>query len=250
MKNVFVLLASGKSSRFGGYPKALCKVGDKYLAQATVSLAAKFFDETCVVLNKETYLEYKDALCGCKTLAIETGQGEAHSFLRAARLINASRDVGRITLCWGDTFFLDSSIFEAAAKAAIENVVGVSLSSIDSEPYAWYETEGDKIRRARFRGKDGAVESGIHDQSVFVFDAAAICAQLESYMTFLGLNDAENFVSKEVSKEMRLLDSFGYFYNNNLLPMKYCLVEAGRRFSFNTQEELESLRQMRAERGN
>ena len=246
MKHAFLILASGKSSRFGGYPKAFCKVDDTYVAQHTVDLGSKFFDNTYLVINREIYDDYKDAVKGCKTLAIGTGQGDSHSFLRAARLIKQDCGADRITLCWGDTFYLDDVIFKRAAEIEVDGAaVGVSLSSIDSEPYAWYEPDGDEIKASHFRSKDGVVESGIHDQSVFVFDLDAICSQLESYMKFLGLKDEEDYINKEVSKEMKLLDSFTYFYENQpeLKPMKYVLVESGRSYSFNTQEELETVRE-------
>lgn len=242
MKHAFLILASGKSSRFGGYPKAFCKIDNTYVAQRTVDLGAKYFDETYLAINREIYPEYKDAVKGCKTLPIRIGQGDSHSFLRAARLIKEDCGADEITLCWGDTFYLDDVIFKVAAKTEVIDAVGVSLSSIDPEPYAWYEPDGDKIKASHFRSKDGVVETGIHDQSVFVFNLPVICSQLESYMKELGLNDEEDYINKEVSREMKLLDSFPYFYENNLLPMKYSLVDIGRSYSFNTQEELEAIR--------
>ena len=124
----------------------------------------------------------------------------------------------------------------------IADAVGVYLSSIDPEPYEWYEPDGDIIKASHFRTTDGVIKTGIHDQSVFVFNLSAICKQLESYMEVLGLNDEEDYINKEVSKEMKLLNSFTYFYENNLLPMKYSLIESGRSYSFNTQEELEAIR--------
>lgn len=248
MKHAFLILASGKSSRFGGYPKAFCKVGNTYVAQHTVDLGSPYFDHTYLVINREIYSEYKDAVKGCKTLAIGTGQGDSHSFLRAARLIKEDCDADRITLCWGDTFYLDDVVFRRAVETEVDaSAVGVSLSSIDKEPYAWYELDGDKIKTSHFKSNNGVVETGIHDQSVFVFNLSVICSQLESYMKVLGLNDEEDYINKEVSKEMKLLDSFAYFYENGstagLLPMKYSLVESGRSYSFNTQEELELVRE-------
>ena len=244
MKHAFLILASGKSSRFGGYPKAFCKIGDTYVAQHTVDLGARYFDNTYLVINREIYPEYKDVMKGCKTLAIGTGQGDSHSFLRAARLIKDDCGADRITLCWGDTFYLDDVIFQKAANIVVEDsFVGVSLASIDPEPYAWYEPDGDKIKASHFRNKDGVIKAGIHDQSVFVFNLPVICSQLESYMQAMGLKDEEDYISKEVSKEMKLLDSFTYFYDNNLLPMRYVIVESGRSYSFNTQEELEHVKE-------
>ena len=72
--HAFLILASGKSSRFGGYPKAFCKIDDSYVAQRTVDLGSPHFDKTYLVINKEVYPEYKDAVKGCKTLAIGTGK--------------------------------------------------------------------------------------------------------------------------------------------------------------------------------
>ena len=243
MKHAFLILASGKSSRFGGYPKAFCKIGDSYVVQRTADLGSPYFDETYLVINREVYPQYKDAVKGCKTLQIGTGQGDSHSFLRAARLIKADCGADRITLCWGDTFYLDDLIFRRAAELEPDSeAVGVSLSSVDPEPYAWYEPDGDKIKASHFRAKDGIVPTGIHDQSVFVFTLDTICSQLEAYMKALGINDEEDYINKEVSKEMKLLDSFTYFYENSLLPMKYALVEPGRSYSFNTPEELEDIK--------
>ena len=243
MTHAFLILASGKSSRFGGFPKAFCKVGGTYVAQRTVDLGSRYFDKTYLVINNEIYPTYKDEVKGCKVLAIGTGQGDAHSFLRASRLIRQDCGADRITLCWGDTFYLDDGVFDCASRVEIsKNSVGVSLSSVDPKPYAWYQTQGDVIIASHFRTRDGVVENGIHDQSVFVFDLASICTQLESYMSVLGINDELDYISKDVSEEMKLLDSFTYFYENHLLPMKFSLVEAGRSYSFNTEEELENVR--------
>lgn len=242
MKHAFLILASGKSSRFGGYPKAFCKIGGSYVAQQTVDLGSKYFDETYFVINNEIYSHYKDVVKGCKTLSIGTGQGDAHSFLRAARLIREDCQADKITLCWGDTFYLNDTIFREAVKAEITDGVGISFSSIDLEPYAWYEPDGDKIKASHFREVDGIVPKGIHDQSVFVFKLEIICSQLERYMKDLGINDKKDYINKEVSKEMKLLNSFTYFYSNNLLPMKYSLVDSEGSYSFNTSEELQDIR--------
>jgi len=244
-KHVLLVLASGKSSRFGGFPKTFCKVDNSYVAQRTIDLAKSYFESCYLVVNKEIFPGYKDRITGCKTFGIETGQGDSHSFLRAAKLIEKDCGADKITLCWGDTFYLDDVMFRRAAEIGEEldsSSVGISLSSIDKEPYAWYEVEGDVIKQSHFRSKDGIIPEGVHDQSVFVFNLDMICSQLENYMAFLGLNDEDDYINKEVLKEMKLLDSFTYFYENNLIPMKYTLVESGRSYSFNTSEELENIR--------
>lgn len=245
MRHAFLILAAGKSSRFGGFPKAFCKLGDSYIAQWTVNLGSPYFDKTYLVVNKEIFPKFQNTVTGCKTLAIGTGQGDSHSFLRAARLIRQDCGAGRITLCWGDTFFLNDEIFRRAANLKLDKAcVGVSLASKDPEPYAWYETDGDRIKASRFKSRDGEIKEGIHDQSVFTFHLDAVCSQLESYMKALGIHDEEDYKNKALSKEMRLLDAFTYFYEKDLLPMKYEMVLPGQSYSFNTETELEIIRAM------
>ena len=250
--DVLLILAAGKASRFGGYPKAFCMIDGSCAAQRTVRLGGRYFDRTYLVLNSETWPAYHDAVQGCRTLAIRTGQGDAHSFLRAARRIREDCGADRITLCWGDTVYLDDAAFRKAASlpgTAFADCAGISFASEDPQPYAWYETDGPFIRCSRFRSRDGAVDRGLHDQSLFTFPADTICRQLEQYMTALGYRDEEDYISGDVSNEMKLLDAFTYFYENRhrgLLPMKVMLLAPGTSCSFNTAEELEAVREKAA----
>ena len=246
-ERVLLILAAGKSSRFGGFPKAFCKFGDDYLAQKTADIASAYFRSIYVAINDEVYPEYKDSLKGCKVIHIPTGQGDSHSFLRALRLIAKERDCDRVTLCWGYTAYLDKAVFESAASAAdtlSEDCVGVSLCSIDPDPYAWYETEGTIIKRSVFRSADNNVSTGMHDQSIFFLNKKKIIEQLENYMAFLGIKDEEDYVNSSISKEMKLLHSFSFFYENNMLPMYWTEIQQGMSFSFNTTEEYEALKKI------
>ena len=244
---VLLILAAGKSSRFGGFPKAFCRFGDEYLAQKTADMASAYFGSIYVAVNDEVYPVYKDSLKGCRVIHIPTGQGDSHSFLRALRIIVKERKCDKVTLCCGDTAYLDKAVFGSAADAAdmlSEDRVGVSLCSVDPDPYAWYETEGDTIRRSVFRSADNTVSSGMHDQSIFVFNTEKIIEQLGSYRTFLGIKDEEDYVNSSISKEMKLLHSFTFFYENGMLPMSWTEIQQGLSFSFNTMEEYEALKKI------
>ena len=242
---LLLILAAGKSSRFGGFPKAFCRFGDDYLAQKTADMASEFYDTIYIAVNDEVFPEYEEAVRGCRIIHIPTGQGDSHSFLRALRLIVNERECKKVTLCWGDTAYLDKSVFASAAHAAdelSEKVVGVSLCSVDNDPYAWYDTEEGIITRSNFRTEERSVSTGLHDQSIFVFNTEKIIAQLESYMSFLGIRDEEDYVNPSVSKEMKLLHSFTWFYENGLSPMSFAEIPSGMSFSFNTMQEYEQLK--------
>ena len=244
---VLLILAAGKSSRFGGFPKAFCRFGGEYLAQKTADLASAYYGTIYIAVNDEVYPSYKDAVKGCRMIHIPTGQGDSHSFLRALRLIGKDRECEKITLCWGDTAYLDKTVFGSAADAAdmlSEDLVGISLCSVDKDPYAWYETEGGVIRGSNFRTDACRVSKGLYDQSIFVFDSRKIMEQLERYMVFLGIKDKEDYVNSSVSKEMKLLHSFTFFYENGLYPMGCSEIPSGMSFSFNTMDEYEKLKKI------
>ena len=244
---ILLILAAGKSSRFGGFPKAFCRFGDEYLAQKTVDLASSYYGTVYIAVNDEVYPEFRDALENCHVIHIPTGQGDSHSFLRALRIIVKETSCNKITLCWGDTAYLDKAVFRSAASAADAlsgDVAGVSLCSEDDDPYAWYDIDGSLIRRSNFRTEGCSVGKGMHDQSIFVFDTAKIMTQLEKYMAHLGIADGENYVNSSVSKEMKLLHSFTFFYENGLYPMSWLEIPSGMSYSFNTAQEYEQLKKI------
>ena len=52
MENILIVLAAGKSSRFGGYPKAFCRLNGQTNVAHTVSLAHQYFSKVYVVVNE------------------------------------------------------------------------------------------------------------------------------------------------------------------------------------------------------
>ena len=82
--SALLIVAAGKSSRFGGYPKALCNIGDMTNVENTIALASNYFENIYLGLNVETKT---DINVQAKILQIETGQGDSLSLLRLIRLI-------------------------------------------------------------------------------------------------------------------------------------------------------------------
>ena len=77
MKNVLLIVAAGKSSRFGGYPKALCELKDGTNADNTIKYARKFFDAVYMGLNVETVQKFNDLKTDATMLTINTVQGDS-----------------------------------------------------------------------------------------------------------------------------------------------------------------------------
>ena len=53
--NVLLIVASGKSSRFGGFPKAFCDLGGKTSLAHTIEKSGEIFDKIYVGVNNQTY---------------------------------------------------------------------------------------------------------------------------------------------------------------------------------------------------
>ena len=79
---ILLIIASGKSSRFGGFPKAFCQIGDKTNVENTIQMAQKIFDKIYLGVNRNTYTQFVGKIGNCEMFSIVTGQGDAHSILK------------------------------------------------------------------------------------------------------------------------------------------------------------------------
>lgn len=239
---ILLILASGKASRFGGYPKAFCKIDNEFVAQHSIDMAGQFFDEIYLTLNEEIYPEFHTDVTGCQVNAIKTGVGDAHSLLRALRQIRRMNRYSKyVVVCWGDTVFLSDAVFQTAKDLTgmFHDNAGYVICAEDENPYAWFETEGQVVKNSYFCSQDKVIGKGMHDQSVFVFDIEMIISQLEAYRDFLGITEEMKYTDK---REMKLLYSFSYFYKNDMKPVLIHEIESGLVMSFNTFEEFNNIK--------
>lgn len=243
MSKILLIVASGKSTRFGGYPKAFALIGDKLVVENTVHLAKPIFDEIYIAVNEETYAEYKNKVTGCKMFPIVTGNGDAHSVLKCLKFLRMKeKDMTKVAVCWGDAYFADHSPL-AEAASCMENlpdtVPAVALCSLDSDPYAWFELDGAYVKKSHFAGQEGGIATGIHDQSLFILTVDLSIRYLEEYKRKLRIEDEYC----EGSPEMKLLYFFEWMYESGKYPPAECqMIPPGKVLSFNTAEEVEKIR--------
>lgn len=243
-----MIFAAGKSSRFGGFPKAFCDLGQGKNVENTIALARKHFTDIYLVVNEETCASgITNGLEGTAVVSIVTGQGDADSILKGLRRIvnKAAPDI--VTACWGDAVFLSGRPFEEMKKArsawdpASPVLVGCSR---DRDPYAWFDTEGRKIVRSHFRKREpDQCDAGLHDQSVFTFRTELLLDYLGRYKHHLGLDVYDENTYDATRGEMGLLDAFTWFYGQpDMAAAEYCELTPGRVLSFNTQEDFDSVK--------
>lgn len=239
--NVLLIVASGKSTRFGGFPKAFCQIGRSTNVENTISLANGIYDKVYLAVNRITFEKYKESVKGCELFSIITGQGDAHSLLKCLNYIKKNADsVNKITVCWGDAVFLNNLPFKQLALGAA-NIKAAVACSVDQLPYAWFDIdEKGKIVKSYFAKKDGIKNIGMHDQSLFQFDINFAIKYLYEYMHYMRIS-YENDENDSDKNEMKLLYFFEYLYSIGY-GVKCVEITSGNVLSFNTQDELDKIR--------
>lgn len=241
--NILLIVAAGKSSRFGGFPKAFCQVGHTTIIENTIAKATPYFDKIYVGVNRTIFDEYKDKVKGCILFSIVTGQGDAHSLLKCMKYIKENEDqvngVDDLVFCWGDAYFATIKPFEQFCRDKRISEVEVACA-LDMNPYAWFDVEDDWIVRSHFAREEGAIISGLHDQSLFRMDINFGLNYLNQFRESMGIpmNNDEKNVDKN---EMRLLKSFDYLADKYDVKARAVNIDSGNIISFNTKEELEAL---------
>lgn len=238
--NILLIVASGKSSRFGGFPKAFCQLGEITNVENTIRKSKTIIDKVYVGVNKTIYSEFADKVDNCEMFSIKTGQGDAHSLLKCLKHVRENeRNVRKIMVCWGDAVFTNSKPFEELVSRT-KSDVNVACS-MDVNPYAWFDVdESSNILKAHFAKEEGCIEEGMHDQSLFLFDLNYAIEYLDQYREYLGIPE-DNDEEKSDINEMKLLFSFEYLIKNGK-SAKCVEISPNQVLSFNTQEELESIR--------
>lgn len=245
MNDILLIVASGKSSRFGGYPKALATIGNGTNVENTIRLAHPYFEKIYLAVNKENRPLFQKISKQCEIFEIQTGNGEAHSLLKCLKWIREAEPTQeRIVVCWGDACFRNSIPFlqfAQASRSLPQNAPVLVACAEDRNPYAWFEAVEKNIRKARFASVDGPVERGLHDQSLFFFNVDLAIDYLDKYKQRLNVGDEYN----PNGTEMKLLYSFEYLYDSDeFMPAQYILINADNVLSFNTREELENIRKL------
>lgn len=246
-RDILVIFAAGRATRFGGFPKAFCNIGKKKNVENTLEIARPYFDEIYVIVNKETEgAGYTDEL-EAKIISIVTGQGDADSIRKSLTILKQNGVCSDyIYACWGDAVFISSKPFEEM-KASVPSwsdkspvLVGCSR---DDSPYAWFDVDDRNIVESHFRNKESTpCTEGIHDQSIFVIRIDETLNYLNEYRVTLGLNKYDEDTYEKNRGEMGFLNSFSWIYKNKGVAASWCYISDSQVKSFNTEEELEMLK--------
>ena len=237
--NILLIVASGKSSRFGGFPKAFCELGVITNVENTINKSKQVIDKVYIGVNSNTYNQFHDKIHGCEMFSIKTGQGDAHSLLKCMKHIKAYEEkVDNFLVCWGDAVFVSAKPFEELINVAGDAIVACAR---DAKPYAWFDIDdNNNIVKSHFAKEEGEVDEGLHDQSLFKFNLDYALSYLDIYRTHLGIPDNNDENQSDIN-EMKLLYSFEYLHEKGQ-PVKCFEITKNQVLAFNTQSELEEIK--------
>lgn len=251
MKKILVFVASGFSTRMGGFPKGLAKVNDVPVIANAINNAAPYYESIYVICNFKTEDQFKNIFEEYNVKAnlrpIVTGKGDAESVLKSIELIQKEiHEDFDCTFCWGDAFFVSELPFKFIMKDDISVIDSIVVGcSVDEKPYAYFDIQtscgnldGAKILNSYFKKINGAVDVGIHDQCIFRCISSVFLERLANYRVKLGYNGAD--YTKSPTNEMGLLNSFTFF-NEVGKSAIIKLMPGGNVLSFNTFEELREI---------
>lgn len=252
MKKVLIFVASGFSTRMGGFPKGLSLVNGKPVIVNAIDFARDYYDEVYIVCNYKTEPHFQKVLAEFEVKDVNlrpivTGKGDAESVLKSIMIVKDElKQNFDCTFCWGDAFFVSALPFSSMISAKMDDVASILVGcSVDMNPYAYFDvyTEGGdfstaKIKKSYFKKKDGEVPVGIHDQCIFRCNADSVLEALGLYRTELGYDGSDYL--KSPTNEMGLLHSFTYFDTIGK-SAQIALIPENQVFSFNTMEELNAI---------
>ncbi len=244
-EKVLLIVAAGKASRFGGFPKAFCSIGKTTNVENTIEQADRFFRKVYIGVNEDTFARFRDQIdCG-EMFSIATGQGDAHSLLKCMDYVRGKEpDLKRIYVCWGDAFFVDGQPFEQFTGKVEEGGYKAAVAcALDQKPYAWFElNDKEEIIKSHFASEEREpIEQGMHDQSLFSFDIGFADQYLNQYREALGI-PYDNDEEMAEKNEMKLLFSFDFLREQGQEFVKCVSIAPDKVLSFNTKEELEAIK--------
>ena len=245
MKNILLFLCSGTSSRFNGKTKALAKISGSETVLEFNLKNASGFDHVYIVTNDLNYSEFEKLnLKNVDLIKIKTGNGDADSLLNALKELQKAQKIEdfentSLSFCWGDTLFLNDTIFKKLSALTEENSEDLLVPcSLDKNPYAYFDfitdsgnIDGSKILKSHFK-TEKEVEIGLHDQSIFKVNLKTL---------FNLLNRFKEYHFKNSNSELKFLKFIDFLNSENLLNVKCILIDSGNSVSFNTQLELNNI---------
>jgi len=248
MKRILVFVASGFSTRMGGFPKALAQVGDSRVILNAINNSVKYYDDIFIICNAITKPQFENLISEdgnrAKIRDIVTGKGDAESVWKSIMLVqNEIGEAFDATFCWGDAFFISDLAFSSILSYDMSEVKSLVVGcSLDTNPYAYFDIYTERgcydnmfVKKSYFKKVHGEIKRGIHDQCIFRCISSIFIGCLNRYRQELGF-DGENYLLSKTN-EMGLLNSFDFLYSIGL-PVSICLIPEKQVFSFNTQEEL------------
>lgn len=230
MNNILFIIAAGVGSRMNSLlPKALFEIHGSPNINHILDLARPYFDKIVVVANILAADEWEKYNID-NVVYIHSGKGDGHAVREALSLVDTS-SFDNISICWGDLYFLDDTLFSTVAKS--KPTTGLIPVTFKINPYVTILHDNSYNATGVDSSKYGEIHgSGFQDNGVFVFNKDILVDALNTLHSSLYKGDKYITNSGELflTHTLHLLHNIGKSVN-------ICEVESSV-LSYNTIEEL------------
>lgn len=236
----------------------------------TLQLARCWYDDIYVVVNekasKET-IEDTGSIAvsyGARQMMIPSGKGDADAVYQA--LSKVGFNMKHASICWGDAWFKNSSVFEMASESlnrkAYGNIVFDAMCAKEENPYGWFNVSSSGMILDATFASDHNVEAplqgayAMHDQCFFNINVENFKDLYEKYVPSIELKAKtleRNFETYASVFKLALKYEISWYKMINWAQSAYCdpskiktystvtVLESPVAMPFNTEEDLEKI---------
>ena len=232
-----LIIAAGKQTRFKSLtPKALCKYGDKTLAEYNINILSKYCDRVLVVVSDYNHKKFEEVLPKDSIINVHVyGLGSGDAILRASRHLLNFNFNDSVFICWGDTILDDEVVSNVIHYYKSTKLGDKILIPVVWEKNPYVQLDGKGVKFSKYGDK---VRPGFHDLSMFIgnlYDILVSCSKFE--VSFFKLKDGDFIYEHKHGNEFEFLDIF----NEDCASYAMYQLLNYKDKSFNTVEELDKL---------
>lgn len=269
MHKTLFIVSAGLSTRFNGKPKHLAKIKGTPNIEHTLQLARKWYNDIFIALNekasKESIIDTQNIakLYDANLVLIPSGKGDADAVYQTLEKLRFN--LNNVSVCWGDAWFKNETVFKQASKALDEktydDVVFDAMCAMEHNPYGWFNLSASTlILDATFENDINAKniakeEYAAHDQCFFNINVKNFKDLYKKYVCSIELKKKileSNFESCASIFKLSLKYEISWYKMINWSNSAYndpsshlcsiaTILDEPIVMSFNTEEDLEKI---------
>lgn len=230
-----LIIAAGKGSRFGDFPKVLVPFKDLTLLDYNI-IKLKYYVDIIYVVCHSSHKEAFDSIIDCYEdvilIILDNQDGDGDAVLQALGII---KPISKILLVWGDCICNDKILRQLIDNSKADLNIAVQF---EEKPYVRINvSEDNNIEDVEFSKYKKIKGSGFHDLSAFLFEKNTIFLILYRMYEKYFVDNEYKTNNKELNF-LNILNETEYKYTRQIVEIQ---SEKLIQNAFNTKKELNNI---------